>query len=311
MSDDYDSPWKDILEGHFPDFMSFFFPDAAAEIDWSRGFEPMDKELAQVVADAELGRRFADKLLKVWLLDGSEEWLLVHIEVQGWRDADFPRRMFVYAYRLYDRYAREIVSLAVLADTTPNWRPGGFHIARWGSRLGLDFPTVKLLDYAEHETELAADPNPFGIVVQAHLAAQATRNDPTARYRQKLRLTRLLYQGGLDRQQIIDLFRFLDWVLRLPDALALQFTEAINEIEENLSMPYVTDIERRGEARGETRGALRLLRGQLRQRFGELPPDVDERLAKADVQRLDVWSLRMLDAKALEDVFADESGTGH
>ena len=48
MSDDFDSPWKDILEGYFPDFMAFFFPAAAAEIDWSRGFEPLDKELAQV-----------------------------------------------------------------------------------------------------------------------------------------------------------------------------------------------------------------------------------------------------------------------
>ena len=85
------------------------------------------------------------------------------------------------------------------------------------------------------------------------------------------------------------------WLLRLPEDLALQFTEAINEIEEDLPMPYVTDIERRGEARG----ALRLLRGLLQQRFGELPPEVDERLAKADVQRLDVWSLRMLDATAL------------
>ena len=57
MADDYDSPWKEILEGYFPDFMAFFFPDAAAEIDWSLGFESLDKELSQVVQDAELGRR--------------------------------------------------------------------------------------------------------------------------------------------------------------------------------------------------------------------------------------------------------------
>ena len=49
----------------------------------------------------------------MFLNDGSEEWLLIHVEVQGQREADFPRRMFVYAYRLYDRYAREIASLAM------------------------------------------------------------------------------------------------------------------------------------------------------------------------------------------------------
>lgn len=93
MADDYDSPWKEILEDYFQDFMAFFFPQAAAEIDWPRGFEFLDKDLAQTVQDAELGRRYADKLVKVYLCDGSEEWLLIHIEVQGQCEADFPRRM--------------------------------------------------------------------------------------------------------------------------------------------------------------------------------------------------------------------------
>jgi hypothetical protein len=142
VSDDFDSPWKEILEGYFPDFMAFFFPEAAAEIDWSRRFEPLDKEMAQVVQDAELGRRYADKLLKVYLLDGQEEWLLVHIEVQGRREADFAQRMFVYAYRLYDRYRRDIASLAVLADTAPSWCPCRFGIGRWGSQLEIRFPSA-------------------------------------------------------------------------------------------------------------------------------------------------------------------------
>jgi len=38
------------------------------------------------------------------------------IEVQGRRDSDFAKRMFTYNYRLFDRYARPIASLAVLAD---------------------------------------------------------------------------------------------------------------------------------------------------------------------------------------------------
>lgn len=42
MTDDYDSPWKEILERYFCDFMAFFFPHAAAQIDWSRGYETLD-----------------------------------------------------------------------------------------------------------------------------------------------------------------------------------------------------------------------------------------------------------------------------
>ena len=38
-----------------------------------------------MVRDAELGRRYADKLAEVYTLDGVEPWVLVHIEIQGRR----------------------------------------------------------------------------------------------------------------------------------------------------------------------------------------------------------------------------------
>ena len=63
---DYDSPWKEALERYFPQFLAFLFPQIHAEIDWGRGWEFLDKELQQVVRDAELGRRLVDKLVKVW-----------------------------------------------------------------------------------------------------------------------------------------------------------------------------------------------------------------------------------------------------
>jgi hypothetical protein len=48
--------------------------------------------------------------------DGGEQWVYIHVEVQGQRDANFPERLFTYNYRLYDRYRRPVASLAVLAD---------------------------------------------------------------------------------------------------------------------------------------------------------------------------------------------------
>ncbi|MCP4702020.1 MAG: cytosolic protein, partial [Gammaproteobacteria bacterium] len=47
-----DSPWKDILEQYFEEFMHFFFPEVHALIDWKRGYEFLDKEFQQVVRDA-------------------------------------------------------------------------------------------------------------------------------------------------------------------------------------------------------------------------------------------------------------------
>jgi len=209
-SDAYDSPWKEVLEHAFPEFMAFYFPAAHARIDWARGHEFKNTELRQVVRDAELGRRFADALVQVTINDGEQRWIYIHIEVQGQRDNDFARRMFTYNYRLFDRYARPIASLAVLADEDQAWRPDHYGFEVLGCRHTLEFPVVKLIDYADRTESLQANPNPFALVTAAHLRTRQTRNDPQARYRAKLDLVRSLYQQGWDKQRILDLFAVLD-----------------------------------------------------------------------------------------------------
>jgi hypothetical protein len=103
---DYDNPWKDALSLYFPAFIEFFFPEIDANINWSRGYEFLDKELQQITPDAEIGLREADKLVKVWRLDGEETWVLVHIEVQSQVQSVFAERMYVYNNRIFDRYRR-------------------------------------------------------------------------------------------------------------------------------------------------------------------------------------------------------------
>jgi hypothetical protein len=126
LRDQFDSPWKEILEVYFEDFILFFFPQIHAEIDWSRGYDFLDQELAQVVRDAELGKRLADKLVKVWKLSGEETWVLVHIEIQSQEEGRFGERMFVYYYRLRDKYDLLIASLAILGlETCKHGLSGG------------------------------------------------------------------------------------------------------------------------------------------------------------------------------------------
>ncbi|MBK1699839.1 hypothetical protein CKO22_02605 [Thiococcus pfennigii] len=76
--------------------------------------------------------------------DGQEDWVLVHVEVQGQNEADFAQRMFVYNYRLYDRHARPVVSLAVLGEPSRGDH-GEFGYERWGCRMGLRFPLVRFV----------------------------------------------------------------------------------------------------------------------------------------------------------------------
>ena len=81
--DDYDSPWKAIIEQAFPEFMVFYFAQIHARIDWDSGYAFKNTELRQVVRDAELGKRFADVLVCVTLKTGEQQLIYIHIEVQG------------------------------------------------------------------------------------------------------------------------------------------------------------------------------------------------------------------------------------
>ncbi|MFN4259660.1 MAG: hypothetical protein ACK4RK_10195 [Gemmataceae bacterium] len=241
---DFDSPWKDILDVYFPEFLAFFFPAIHAAIAWSRGHEMLDKELQQVTRAAELTRRTVDKLAGVWRQDGQEEWVLIHVEVQSQDESDFPERMFVYYFRLFDRFQQQIVSLAVLGDDSPNWRPQRYERELWHCRLVLEFPVVKLLDYAHDLAALEDSPNPFATAVLAHLQTQRTRTDPPNRRLWKIRLIRRLYERGASRAEILNLWRFIDWLMDLPRELEESCWQEIRQIEEEKQMPYMTSTER-------------------------------------------------------------------
>jgi hypothetical protein len=80
---EFDSPWKDIIALYFQPFLEFFFPLIASQIDWSKGYEFLDKELQKVVRDAVTQSRRVDKLVKVFLQNGEVTILYIHIEIQG------------------------------------------------------------------------------------------------------------------------------------------------------------------------------------------------------------------------------------
>jgi hypothetical protein len=158
---EYDSPWKESLEVYFEPFLSLCFPAVHREIDWSKGYVSRDKELQKLLAESETGKRIVDKLIQVWRKSGAEAWILIHVEVQSQPEARFAERMFVYYYRLRDRYNRRVVSLAVLGDERASWRPDRYRHELCGCELEFRFPIVKLIDYAEHTEELEQTDNPL------------------------------------------------------------------------------------------------------------------------------------------------------
>lgn len=316
VADDYDTPWKEAVTRYFPEFMAFYFPDAHRQIDWQRGYEFLDQELAQVVKDAELGKRLIDKLVRVATLDGAEQWVYLHIEVQGGQDSDFGERLFTYNYRLYDKYRRPIASLAVLADNREHWKPVRYGFEIFGCKHWLEFPTVKLLDYHDQTEALLADPNAFALVTAAHLLTRATKGNDAKRLAVKWRLAKLLYDRDWDKQRIIDLFSVIDWMMQVPPDLQRQLWQDIEQLERNRAMPYITSVERIGIEKGIQQGVLlgrqegrqegevAVLERLLSRRFGSLSSETRARLAGATLEQLEQWAENILDADSLEAVFS-------
>lgn len=54
---------------------------------------------------------------------------------------------------------------------------------------------------------------------------------------------------------------------------------------------------------GRQEGESILLQMQLERRFGPLPSRVQERLAQAFPEQLEIWGLELLDASTLDEVF--------
>jgi len=331
LIDDYDSPWKDAVEHYFPEFIAFYFPDAYAQIDWTISYEFLEQELQSLSLDAELGKRFVDKLVKVTLFNRDEKWIYIHIEVQGTQQSGFAERMFVYNYRIYDHYRRPVASMAVLADEQTNWKPNSYGFEVLGCRHHLEFPIAKLTDYHDSLDALLVEDNSFAFITAAHILTQRTRKNHQERYTAKHHLVRLLYQRRWDKQRVLDLFNVMDWLMRLPEELAKQLHQEIEVIEEAEKMRYLNSVEKiilenqrkdawgqgleqgleqgikKGHQEGLLAGEAKLLKKLLERKFGNLPAWINDKVSTATQQDLERWGEAVLTMPTLDSIFNDNS----
>jgi hypothetical protein len=251
QKDPQDSPWKQILRQYFREAIAFFFPDLDKLIDWTKPPEFLDKELLKIAPNARTGNRFVKVHRKK---RGKAMILLIHLEIQGTPEKDFSKRIFVYNLRIFDYFQQHPISVAILCDADPRWRPQQYQFELPLTKMTFEFSTVKLLDYRDRWAELEASHNPFAKVVMAHLKMQDTKNDREQRKVWKFRLIRQLYESGYNGNDILNLFRFIDWVLQLPKKLEAEFWTELKAYEGERQMTYITSVERIGFEQGMKRG---------------------------------------------------------
>jgi len=299
---DLDSAWKEILRKYFKDFVELCWPAIFDKIEWSKGYDFLEQEFHAILQKEEIGKRITDKLVRVWRKDGVEAWVLLQIEIQGSRKSNFSERVYIYRYRIFDLYKRDIATLAILIDGDIHWRPNHYENNFWGTRLRLEYPILKILDFRTRKAELEASQNPFSIAILAQLAAIETSKSQETRLLSKYSLTKQLYLRNWEKEAILDLLRFFDEIMTLSESFLIQCNKQVEELEKELNMVYMTPSERLWLKQGESTFLTEL----LEYKFKHVPQAYLERINQADPETLLKWGRRVLIAQSLEAVFNEQ-----
>jgi hypothetical protein len=92
----------------------------------------------------------------------------------------------------------------------------------------------------------------------AHLKALTTPKASTERFDWKLSIIKRLYEMGYGRDDIWNLYRFIDWIMVLPEELNRKLHNEIIKYEEvKKKMPHITTAEKIGMEKGIQQGVER------------------------------------------------------
>ncbi len=102
------------------------------------------------------------------------------------------------------------------------------------------------------------------------------------------------------------MIRLVDWFMILPDDLEDDVRDQLDSFEQERQMPYVTSFERLARKEGREEGQLGEARltamSLLTKRFGELPPELRQRIEAADPEACRDLIYRAWDARSITDL---------
>ena len=109
----------------------------------------------------------------------------------------------VSAWVCSNRLVLDQIKVDAKSNENTAWRPSEFRLGLFGCEHQFTFPAVKLLDLAQTSENLTNDTNPFTVIISAYLQANQTRKNQQQRF---------------SRQDLLNLYRFIDWVMGLHES---------------------------------------------------------------------------------------------
>ena len=310
-----DGPWQEVLERFFQPFVELCFPTWVKQIDWNIPYKVLKGEFP-----SDLGKQICDMLFEIQIKNGEKRLVQLYFEIQGQRQKDFSFRMLDYNMTIYRKHRKPVISTAVFLDDDLSWRPNSFQ--QDDPFTGkpyhqFSFNALKIADYKGKEEILKKEKNIFALVILAQLAIMEAGENQELRRRHKLALAKKLFNSGYNKEDVSNLYKFIDWLIKLTSENMKTFEKEIVDIAGRESWMdwdpvYVSTFEQVGMMRGMEKGiekgrleALRnLLDRQIRRRF---PQEVTAKhlylIAEADDKTLSNWGEKLIEASTLEEVF--------
>ncbi|MFS0644090.1 hypothetical protein [Siminovitchia sp. 179-K 8D1 HS] len=271
----YDQLWKDVITELFEEFLLFFSPELFELADFTIPPQFLEQELQTILPESESSQRVADKLVQLQLKNGDNQWVYVHIEVQGDYKKIFPKRMFQSFYRIMDLYDEQIYALALFTSDDAKYNADQYNYEFLGTELTYRYHTYRIA--SQSESTLLKSQNPFALAVLAGLYVIKSKKNVDRKYQYKRKLMRLLLQDKMiskemKREYIQKLFVFIDHVLRLPEETEWRLVNDLKPIiqkeavQMGLSMKdtflakyYMNEGEKKGKIEGKIEIAVRLM----------------------------------------------------
>ena len=254
ITSDYDLGWKEIIQKYFEDGMKLLYPELDKIIDYKKGYKFLDKEISEIIGSNKKNKKVVDSLVEVHLKNGEEKWLLLHIEFQQAKEKEFEIRIYIYNYRIFNKYKKETISFVILGDKDKNWRPNEYKIEYPEFLLHFKYKLVKLIDFETKKDELLKSKNPFALIILSHLKRLEAGNDVVKQFRIKKELVKNLYNLGFNKNDIRNIIEFIDCLFQLPKELEEEYIEEIRKYEEVKRMPLMLTAEKLGIEKGIKKG---------------------------------------------------------
>ncbi|MBR6900700.1 MAG: hypothetical protein IKN30_01385, partial [Synergistaceae bacterium] len=174
-----------------------------------------------------------DTLVELQLKSGKNQWVLLHIEIQGKGGQDISYRMILYCCLIFAHYRRMPVALAILTDKRPSSEtPGQFEFSEYGTKLLYKYNLFEV--YNQSDEELLNSDNPFdSFIYAAKKYSDYMSNDAqNVKLEYLLKITRSLYGRGLNEQDRAKMIIFVSRLINLGDeTLRKEFFKELTKME--------------------------------------------------------------------------------